>query len=324
MDKSVPKTMRAAAIDQFGGVEKIHVESLDVPVPGPDEVLIHVETAGVGEWDPFEREGGFAKMTGTSPSFPYVLGTEGAGTVAAVGKKVRRFKKGDRVYAMSLASSKGFYAEYAAVKADQASKVPGALSTDQAGVMAVDAITGLRGLEALDVSAGTSLLILGASGGIGHLAVQLAKRLGARVLAVASGDDGVALVRHLGADVVIDGHQGDIAAAARDFAPGGLDAVLLTAGGDAAQKAVDAVRDGGHVAFPHGVEPEPKARSGVKVHAYDGDPDPEILRKLNRFIESGPFEVHVAQVFPLDQAGEAQRALERHHLGKVALRTSAA
>ncbi len=324
MAKDMPKTMRAAAIDQFGGVEKIHVETLAVPEPGPDEVLIHVECAGVGEWDPFEREGGFAKMTGTSPSFPYVLGTEGAGTIAAVGKKVRRFKKGDRVYATSLASSKGFYAEYAAVKADLASKVPGALSTDQAGVMAVDAITGLRGLDALGLKAGTSVLIFGASGGIGHLAVQLAKRLGARVLAVASGDDGVALVRGLGADTVVDGHKDDVTAAARQFAPDGLDAVLLTAGGDAAQKAVDMVRDGGRVAFPHGVEPEPQTRPGVKVHAYDGDPDPEIIKKLNRLIESGPFEVHVARTFPLDQAGEAQQALARHHLGKYALRTATA
>jgi NADPH:quinone reductase-like Zn-dependent oxidoreductase len=324
MSRGLPKTMRAAAIDQFGGVETLHVESVDVPEPGPDEVLIHVETAGVGEWDPFEREGGFAKMMGSSPKFPYVLGTEGAGTVAAVGKRVRRFKKGDRVYAMSLASSRGFYAEYAAVKVGQASKVPEKLSIDQAGVMAVDAITGLRGLDALGLRAGASVLIFGASGGIGHLALQLAKRMGARVLAVASGEDGVALARHLGADAVVDGHKDDVGAAARNFAPDGIDAVLLTAGGEGAQKAADAVHEGGRIAYPHGVEPEPKARPDVKVVAYDGDPDPEIIQTLNRLIESGPFEVHVAQVFPLDQAPEAHRALERHHLGKYALRTTAA
>ncbi|MBV8880585.1 MAG: zinc-binding dehydrogenase, partial [Planctomycetaceae bacterium] len=89
-------------------------------------------------------------------------------------------------------------------------------------------------------------------------------------------------------------------------------------------KALDAVRDGGRVAYPHGVEPEPRMRSGLTLHAYDGDPDPETIRKLNQLIEAGPFEVHVAQVFPLDQAGEAHRALERHHLGKLALRPSAA
>ena len=324
MTKAKQNTMQAAAIDRFGGVETITLQTLPMPEVGPDEVLIRVESAGVAVWDIFEREGGFAQIFGIEPKFPYVLGSDGAGTVVAVGEQVSRFKKGDRVYAMSLASSRGFYAEYAAVKVGQASKVPEKLSIDQAGVMAVDAITGLRGLDALGLRAGASVLIFGASGGIGHLALQLAKRMGARVLAVASGEDGVALARHLGADAVVDGHKDDVGAAARNFAPDGIDAVLLTAGGEGAQKAADAVHEGGRIAYPHGVEPEPKARPDVKVVAYDGDPDPEIIQTLNRLIESGPFEVHVAQVFPLDQAPEAHRALERHHLGKYALRTTAA
>jgi NADPH:quinone reductase len=315
-----PRTMQAAAIDHFGGADTLHVETLDVPKPKPDEVLIHVETAGVAEWDPFEREGGFAKMMGTTPTFPYVLGSDGAGTVAAVGKMVKGFKKGDRVYGMQLGSSHGFYAEYAPVKADLVSKVPEKLSTDQAGVMPFDGITALRGLETLDLRPGQSLLIFGASGGIGHLAVQLAKRIGARVLAVASGDDGVALVRRLGADAVIDGRKEDVGAAARQFAPDGIDAALVTAGGEAAQKAVDAIRDGGRVAHPNGVEPVPSVRQGVTRTAYDGDPDPEEIQKLNRLIEAGPFEVHVDRSFPLNQAAEAHRAVEKHHLGKLALR----
>jgi NADPH:quinone reductase-like Zn-dependent oxidoreductase len=312
--------MRAAAIDHFGGIDALHVETLDMPEVGPDDVLIHVETAGVAEWDPYEREGGFAKQMGTTPIFPYVLGSEGAGTVVAVGSRVRGIQEGDRVYGISFGSSKGFYAEYVSVKSDQSSRVPGKLSTDQAGVMSVDAITGLRGLEILGLKPGEALLIFGASGGVGHLALQLAKRLGARVLAVASGDDGVALSRRLGADAAIDGHRDDVAEAVHDFAPDGLDAALITAGGEAAQKAADAVRDGGRVAVPNGVHPAPQAREGVTVVAYDGNPDPPIIEKLNRLIEAGPFEVHVAQVFPLDQASDAHRALEQHHLGKYALR----
>jgi NADPH:quinone reductase len=319
-----PRKMRAAALNQFGDADVLHVESLEIPKPKPDEVLIHVETAGVAEWDPFEREGGFARMMGATPTFPYVLGSDGAGTVAAVGKDVKNFKKGDRVYGMSFASAHGFYAEYAPVKADLVSRVPEKLSTEQAGVMPFDAITGLRGLESLELRPGRSLLIFGASGGIGHLAVQLAKRMGVRVLAVASGEDGVQLVRRLGADAVVDGRAGDIAAAARDFAPDGIDAALVTAGGDAAQKAVDTVRDGGRVAHPNGVEPVPKVRDGVRRIAYDGDPDPEEIAKLNRLIEEGPFEVHVDRAFPLDQAPEAHRAVEKHHLGKLALRPAAA
>ena len=131
--------------------------------------------------------------------FPYVLGTDGAGTVVKVGEKVNGFKEGDRVYAAVLANPKGgFYAEFAAVKADNVAHVPGKLTTEQAGVMLCDALTGLRGLDdVLGLKTGETLLIFGAGGGIGHLAVQLAKRMGARVLAVASGADGVELARRL-------------------------------------------------------------------------------------------------------------------------------
>ncbi len=314
--------MKAVAIDRFGGLETLALQTRPIPNLDPNEILIHVESAGVGEWDPFEREGGFAKLFGIEPKFPYVLGTDGAGIVSAVGDGVERFKEGDRVYAVSLMNPKGgFYAEYTAVKADDAALIPHNLTTEQAGAMPVDAITALRGLDDnLGLKKGESLMIFGASGGIGHLAVQLAKRMGARVLAVASGSDGVALVRKLGADAAVDGRKDDVAAAARDFAPDGIDAALLTAGGGAAENALTAVRQGGRVAYPNGVEPEPKARPGVIFHNYDGTPDPQTFEKLNRLIGAGPFTVHIARTFTLDRVADAHRALEAHHLGKLALR----
>jgi NADPH:quinone reductase-like Zn-dependent oxidoreductase len=314
--------MRAAALDRFGGVENLHMKQLPVPEPGPDEVLLHIESAGVGVWDPFEREGEFAKMFGTKSTFPYVLGSDGAGTVAAVGAQVRRFKEGDHAYALALANPKGgFYAEYAAVKADNVSPIPKKLSVEQAGVMPSDALTALRGLdEILKLKKGESLMVFGAGGGIGHLAVQLAKRLGARVFAVASGDDGVALARRLGADAVANGRKDDVEAAARAFAPNGLDAALMTAGGEVADRALCAMNKNGRVAYPNGVEPQPNVPSGVKLQSYDVEPTPQQIEKLNRLIESGPFEVHVARTFPLDKAADAHRELDKHFLGKLALR----
>ncbi len=316
------KTMRAVALDRFGGPEVLKVQTLAVPEVGPDEILIQLEAAGVGVWDPFEREGGFAQWSDTEPKFPYVLGSDGAGTVAAIGEQVRRFREGDRIYAMSVGNPKGgFYAEYAVVRADDAALIPDNLTTEQAGVMPADAITALRGLDdTLGLQPGESVLIFGASGGIGHLAVQLAKRMGARVFAVASGDDGVELVRRLGADAVVDGHKDDVATAAREFAPDGLDAALLTAGGEAAERALTALREGGRVAYPNGVEPEPQVHSGLTLQGYDGRSDPQALEKLNRLIEAGPFEVHIAQTFSLEQAAEAHQALDTHYLGKLALR----
>jgi NADPH:quinone reductase-like Zn-dependent oxidoreductase len=317
-------TMRAAAINRFGGLETIMLQTLPIPEIGPDEILIRVESAGVGVWDPFEREGGFAEMRGTKPAFPYILGSDGAGTVMAAGEQAQRFKKGDLVYAFNFLNPKGgFYAEYAAVKENDASLIPDGLTTEAAGAMPFCAMTALRGLDdTLGLKPGESLMIFGAGGGIGHLAVQLAKRMGARVLAVASGSDGAEMAKQLGADTAVDGRNDDVLATARKFAPDGLDAALLTAGGEMAEKVIDAVRNGGRIAYPNGVEPEPGFHFGITVKSYDGMPDPQAIEKLNRLINAGSFKVHIAQSFPLEQAADAQRALDAHYLGKLALRPS--
>jgi NADPH2:quinone reductase len=313
--------MRAVAIDEFGGIEKMKPRQLPVPEVATDEILVRVDTAGVGVWDPFEREGGFAKEFGMKASFPYVLGSDGAGTVEKVGGQVHNFKRGDRVYGVNFMSPKGgFYAEYTVLKGNNAAMIPQALSTREAGVLAVDGVTALSGLDkTLHLKAGESILILGAGGGIGHLAVQLAKRMKARVLAAASGQDGVQFVKRLGADRVIDGRQEDILKAAHEFAPKGLDAALLTTGGKAAEQAIAAIREGGRAAYPNGVEDIPRARDGVKVMSYTFEPDPRMFSKLNELIDGGPFEVHIARTFKLEDAAEAQQALDTHYLGKLAL-----
>lgn len=324
----LPVTMQAAAIDRFGGVAEFRMRTLRVPEVSPDEVLIRIESVGVGAWDPWEREGRFKEyfreMHGVEPTFPYVIGFDGAGTVTAVGSAVTRFAEGDRVYADRHLNPKGgFYAQYAVVDADHVFPIPSKLSVVQAGAMPVDAITALLGLDdVLGLAEGESVLIFGASGGLGHLAVQLAKRMGARVFAVASGEDGVSLVRRLGADAAVNGRKDDVAAAARDFAPNGLDAALLTAGGETAERLLATLRDGGWVAYPRGVKLKSEDRRRFVVREYVGDDaSPEDFAKLNRLIESRPFEVHVARTFPLEHAAEAHRALERHYLGKLALRS---
>ena len=158
-------------------------------------------------------------------AFPIVPGSDGAGTVIAAGSQVNGLAVGDLVYVSATARPKGgFYAEYAAVKAQYAAKLPDGIPVEHAGAMPTDALTALAGLDTLSLSAGDWLLIFGASGGQGHLAVQLAKRQGLNVIAVASGADGVALVTRLGADVSLDGH-GDVTevlARIRDAAPDGV------------------------------------------------------------------------------------------------------
>ncbi len=317
-------TMKAAAIDRFGGPDELTLHTLSIPDIASDEVLIRVDTAGVGVWDPWVREGELAAMSGEKPRFPYVLGADGSGTVAACGKSVKQFREGDRVYGYNALSAKnGFYAEYTVLKADDIAPLPKGLSLEAGGAMPADAITALCGLEILALQPGDDIVVFGASGGIGHLAVQLAKRMGVRVLAVASGKDGVTLMRGLGADAAVDGHTDDIAEAAEVFAPEGLDAALVTASGDGLDDALDALREGARVAYPRGVEPEPHGRPGVTVHAYDGRATPGLFGRLNHWIEAAPFTVCVAGTYPLDRAAAAHRALDQHHLGKLALKVGA-
>jgi|SRR5688572_2060959 len=315
------QTMRAVALDKFGGPEALKIQNLPIPQLEADEVLIRVEAAGVGAWDPFEREGRFVEIMGVKPTFPYVLGTDGAGTIAAIGKDVSRFKEGDRVYAAHLANPKGgFYAQYVVVKSENASLIPGDLSTEQAAVLPTDGLTALTGLESvLGLKSGESLMVFGASGGIGHLALQLAKRLGAKVFAIASGDDGVQFAKKLGADGAVDGRGANVLNAAKEFAPNGIDAALITAGGPDTDEALSAIRKGGRIAYPHGVMPEPTAPDGVAIEAYDGENTPALIDRLNTLIDSGPFEVHVDRTFRLEEAADAHKALDEHHLGKTAL-----
>src|SRR5262249_24118062 len=129
------KSMLAVALDHFGGPETLKIQALPLPEIGPDEILIRVQAAGVGTWDPFEREGGFVEILKREPTFPYVLGTDGAGTVAELGDNIDRLKVGDRVYALELGNPKGgFYAEYAAVNGNNVSRIPGNLTVEQAAV----------------------------------------------------------------------------------------------------------------------------------------------------------------------------------------------
>src|SRR5579863_8941867 len=106
MKQAKNNTMKAVAIDRFGGPETLTLETLPVPEVGPEEALIRVDSADVAAWDRMEREGGFNKLLGIEPRFPHVLGTDGAGTVAGVGARVRRFKKGDQVYGVALMNPK--------------------------------------------------------------------------------------------------------------------------------------------------------------------------------------------------------------------------
>ena len=314
-----PAQMQAAAIDQAGGAQMLTLHTLPVPRPAAGEVLIAVHTAGVASWDvEIRRKPDFI----THAHMPLVLGTDGAGSIAALGAGVSGFKIGDKVYAYSWDNPQGgFYAEYVAVPASRVSHVPEGLSLSEAGAIGTTALTAEQGIDdALHLNSGETLIIHGAAGGVGTLAVQFAKLRGARVLATVSGPDEIAFVQDLGADAVIDGRHADITAAAREFAPAGVDAVLALAGGEALEHCIDALRAGGRVAYPTGVQPPPQARDGLSVVRYDATPGSQQFARLNEAISSMKFKVPIAARFPLAQAAAAQERIEAGHVpGKIVL-----
>ena len=317
----IPEIMRAAAIDRFGGPEVLSIHQIPVPSVDAGEVLIAVDTAGVGVWDAEMREGWVPDGT---PEFPLVLGTDGAGRVAAIGSHIRRFRVGDLVYSYSFNNPKGgFYAEYVAVAANLVAPIPRGLGVHEAGAIPTTGLTAIQGIDdALEVREGETVIIHGSSGGVGTLAIQFAKLRGARVLATVSGEDGVPLARRLGADSAVDGHRPDLDAALRSLAPDGVDAVLGFAGGEPLEQCAELLRPGRRLAYPNGIEPEPKRRPGIRVIAYDAVANVRAFEHLGMAVEAAKLRVPIAAEYSLGDAHKAHEQLARGHvLGKIVLHT---
>ncbi|HEY2026975.1 MAG TPA: NADP-dependent oxidoreductase, partial [Gemmatimonadaceae bacterium] len=273
--------------------------------------------AGVGIWDARIRDGSWAE---DRTHFPKILG---AGVVVAVGSRVEGFRLFEEVWAYEYDDSRpGFYAEYVAVNGEHVGHMPPQLGLLEAGAAAVTGLTALQGIDDhLAVRHGETVLIFGASGAVGTLAVQFAKRHLARVIGTASGDAAETLVRELGADHVIDARADGAAEKLRRFAPKGLDAVLALAGGDALERCLTLLRDGARVAYPNGVEPAPRRRSGVRTVAYDAEASRRHWDDLARATEEARLRVPLAAVYPLEQARRAHERIEEGHVvGRVALK----
>jgi NADPH:quinone reductase-like Zn-dependent oxidoreductase len=283
-------------------------------------VLIAIDTAGIGSWDASIRDGSWRKP-GRS-HFPLVPGVDGAGIVVAKGARVRRIQVGDRVYAYEFGNRQGgFYAQFAVARAEHVGRVPKGLALRDAGAVATTGLTALQGIDGLDLRSGQTVLIFGASGPVGTMAVQFAAQRGAHVIATASGAAAARLVRKLGAHRVIDARRMESTDQLRTFAPDGLDCVLALAGGNELERCLDFVRPKGRVVHPNGIEPVPMPRRTFRVHAFDAVANPREFDKLNRHLGNRKSRVPIAASYPLGKAALAHRRLDREHvLGRMVFR----
>ncbi|MGC2402269.1 MAG: NADP-dependent oxidoreductase, partial [Acidobacteriaceae bacterium] len=268
-------------------------------------------------WDAMQRSGSWgAVKPGT------ILGADGSGTVAAVGSRVTRFQIGERVYSYSYHNSGGgFYAEYVSVPADRVAPVPARMEMKVAGGMPCVALTAQSGLETLKASHGQTILVFGASGGVGSCAVWLGSEKGATIVGTAR-PDAQEYVRSLGAAHAVDAaspqHEGVIRRVAGD----GFDAALIAANGDTLPDFLSHLKDGAPVAYPNGVEPKPRLHAH-RVSAFDGEMSREAFTRLNASIglRTLPLRMHS---FSFKDVAEAHHRIEKGHVvGKIVLHIAA-
>ena len=306
--------MRAVTQTTVGGPEVLTVSDHPTPRPEPGQILVRVKAAGINPVDVAVRAG-YYPLLGEPP---FTIGWDIAGTVEALGDGVTAFKVGDAVFGMPyFPKQAAAYAEYAVAPADQLALKPKALDFDQAGGLPLAGLTAWQALvDAGDVKAGQRVLIHAGAGGVGHLAVQIAKAKGAHVIATVSTEK-LDFVRSLGADEVIDYTATDFTKAVRD-----IDIVLEPIGGDHAAQSLKTLRPGGIIVSLLTPSDTAKAeidRSGARFARIGVRPDGPGLEQLAKLADAGKLKVHVAKTFPLEQAGAAHIFLGTKPIGKVVL-----
>jgi NADPH:quinone reductase-like Zn-dependent oxidoreductase len=311
--------MRIIRQRALGGPDVLELTEAPRPEPGPTEVLVRMSAAGVNPVDWKTRERGAALG---EP--PFTVGWDVGGVVEALGRGVTRFQPGDRVFGMPrFPKEAAAYAEYVTSPSRQLARTPDELGDVEAGALPLAGLTAWQALvETAGVGAGDHVLILGAAGGVGHLAVQLAKARGAHVTGTASSAKHPFLAE-LGADEAIDYTTETFEERVRD-----ADVVLDLVGGETGLRALPALRDGGLlIAVPSSSDLEPlreAAGDRVRVTGILVEPDRAGLEALAALVQAGELRVHVERTFPLEEAAAAHEAGETGRTqGKLVLTISA-
>ncbi|MEB3214333.1 MAG: zinc-dependent alcohol dehydrogenase family protein [Leptolyngbyaceae bacterium] len=330
--------MKAWAIESFGEPSVFHSVELPTPEVIPGHVLIRVAATSVNPVDVKIRSGAVAEI---APAFPAVLHGDVAGVIEAVGDGVDQFSIGDEVYACAggVLGTGGALADYMLADADCVAHKPASISMREAAALPLVSITAWEGLvDRAQVQSGNTVLVYGATGGVGHIAVQLAKWAGAKVYALVSSDEKAAIARQLGADVTINYRQTPVEELVAEYTDGqGFDIVFDAVGNDNLQNAFMAARLNGRV-----VSLVSRSRQdlsllhakGLSLHlvfmlipllhgnnrAYHG----EILSKVATLVEDGHLRPLLDEkTFTFSEVADAHARLESGHaIGKITLEQS--
>lgn len=307
------KTMTAAFINGYGENETLTLGQLAKPKPAANQVLIEIAAAGVNPVD-FHIRNGMIADTGTH-TLPLILGWDAAGKIVEKGEDVSAYDLGDEVFVFAPIDQQGVYAQYVAVDAELVAKKPKTLTMNESAGVPLAALTAWQGLvEEGKVTKGQNVLILGASGGVGGFAVQIAKALGAHVTASASGKN-AAYVKSMGADAFIDYKTTDFENVAKD-----MDMVfVISSGGDLVKRAFNVVKKGGYVVSTlDDVDAEFVASTGINFSRMWVKPDGNDLAIIGEMIDNGDVQVHIDSIYPLENVNDAiKRSEAQVAVGKI-------
>jgi NADPH:quinone reductase-like Zn-dependent oxidoreductase len=307
--------VHAIAIDDFGAAPALR--DLPKPEPGPGEVLVRVQASSINGFDLAVAGGRLKGMM--EHRFPVVLGKDFAGTVAAAGEGVTRFAVGDPVFGtvMKPQLGDGAFGQYVLV--DEGFGIthrPAGLDLAVAGALGLTGTAALTAVNAVDPAAGETVLVSGASGGVGSHAVQLTAARGAEVIATARPGQEADLVGALGAAHAVD-YTGDVPAAVRSLRPDGVHAVVHLAG-DGLQLA-ELLVSGGRIASTLGLGPDQLADRDVRATAVMAAPDPATLDRLAAEVAAGRLRVPITRTYRLAEVPQALADFGAGAVGKLAV-----
>ncbi|PAU95095.1 zinc-binding oxidoreductase [Aliifodinibius salipaludis] len=300
--------MKASYFEEFGELDNIQAGTLERPEPGEGEVLVRIKAAGVNPVDAAVARGMLNEVI--PAEFPAIPGWDMAGVVEECGYAARRFEEGDEVYAYARRPTvqQGTFAEYICIPESYLAKRPQQISMEASGGIPLVGLTAYQSLFQFgNLKKGDTLLILGGSGGVGTMAIQLAKTVGAKVIGVAS-DNNQDYMVELGADETIDYSAGDVGEAVKEVAPDEVDFIFHCSRGNSLEQSIGTLKSGGQLISITNSDPE--IPEDINFQYVFVEPNAKQLKHIQQLADEGKVQVPVSKTYDLDEVETALQEIE--------------